>query len=133
MARLVLDSSIWAQLQRSGEKLENYIDPSDYVYLPAAVLAELKVATKHRARTTQQRKDSDIFVSQCLAIAEFWPSTEATAEIYAELAAYAMSIGRPRGVNDLWIAAAALEVGAELKSLDRRAQFEGLPGLILRD
>ena len=44
---------------------------------------------------------------------------EATAERYALIYASLRAAGRPLPTNDLWIAASAMEHGAELVTLDR--------------
>jgi tRNA(fMet)-specific endonuclease VapC len=137
MARLVLDASAWIQIERLGQEVGDVISPSDHVFVPTTVLGELKVGEKFVARMAKRNTAPQIksrsLVNACLEIAEYAPTTKVTAEIYAELKIFAMTEGKPRGQNDLWIAASAIELRAELVTLDRRARFEGLPGLVIRD
>lgn len=60
---------------------------------------------------------------------ELLPVTYATADRFARLYAALRKRGTPIPTNDMWIAAHALEMGAELMSLDRH--FEAIDGLAL--
>lgn len=100
--------------------------------MPAPVLGELLVAAYLPNRTASQRNRSFEFVQGCIAIAEFLPITQQTTEIFAQLKAMTLADGKSRGVNDLWIAASAIDNQAELVTFDKKAFFEGLPGLRLR-
>ena len=52
-----------------------------------------------------------------------------TADRYARIAASLRAKGRPIPANDIWIAAHALEAGADLVSYDRH--FDQIDGLVL--
>jgi predicted nucleic acid-binding protein len=56
--------------------------------------------------------------------------TEDTAERYARIYAYLRTAGRPIPTNDLWIAASAMEHGAELLTTDRH--FLDVPQIVVR-
>ena len=60
---------------------------------------------------------------------ELLPVTYDTADRFARLYAALRKRGTPIPTNDMWIAAHALETGAELMSLDRH--FEAVDGLAL--
>jgi tRNA(fMet)-specific endonuclease VapC len=55
--------------------------------------------------------------------------TWATADRFGRLAAALRRAGTPIPSNDIWVAAHAMESGAELVTLDRH--FERIPGLAL--
>ena len=57
------------------------------------------------------------------------PTTAETAERYARIYAYLRSQGRPIPTNDLWIAASAMEHGAELITLDHH--FQNMPQIAI--
>jgi tRNA(fMet)-specific endonuclease VapC len=56
--------------------------------------------------------------------------TEATAAHHARLIAYVRRTETPRGAHDLIIAAHAVEAGRTVLSLDAKARFGGLPGVL---
>jgi tRNA(fMet)-specific endonuclease VapC len=55
------------------------------------------------------------------------PVAEVTADRYSRIALELRRLGTPIPSNDMWIAAQAMEHGAELLSSDRH--FEKIPGL----
>ena len=59
----------------------------------------------------------------------FLPVTYSTARRFARIASSLRHKGKPLPANDIWIAAAALETGAELITFD--AQFQHVDGLVL--
>lgn len=131
MARVVLDSSAWIHLERQRGPLPGFTESDQAIMAPAA-LAELLVAGQISTRSVQARNATLKFVKDALQVAEFVPADQLTSEIFANLKAFSRDQGRPRGVNDLWIAATAIRADAELLTLDNGAYFEDLPGLILR-
>jgi len=131
MGRVVLDTSVWVNIERFGSP-EKLIRPDDLPILPAAALAELRVATKLSSRSADARGRARDFIQQVLQISEFAPIDLETTEAFAELKAHCLATGKQRGVNDLWVAAAAIRHRAELISLDSRAIFHDLPGVQAR-
>ncbi len=57
------------------------------------------------------------------------PVGATTADRYSRIAASLRDKGRPIPTNDVWIAAQAMETGADLVSVDRH--FENLDGIAL--
>lgn len=131
MARVVFDTSIWIELERSGGSLD-LIEDTDRPLMAAPVLAELRSALLIPNMLQQRRLTTESFISDALELSDFVPIDLETAEIFAELKGYCTVSGKPRGINDLWIAATAIRHHAVLVSSDSRAQFQGLPNLKLR-
>lgn len=131
MAGVVLDTSVWIQMERT-ESLHPLLSPDDELLMTAPALAELQLATKSASRTPDARRVSQLMLQSFLSTSTFLPIDERTAEIFAELKESAKLSGRPRGINDLWIAASAIQYQAELVSLDGAAMFQDLPGLRVR-
>ncbi len=131
MGRVVLDTSVWINIERF-DSAEKFIRPDDLPIMPAAALAELRVATKISTRPSGARERSREFIQQALEISEFAPIDLETTEVFAELKAHCFATGKQRGMNDLWVAAAAIRHRAELVSFDSRAIFHDLPGVQAR-
>ena len=131
MAGVVLDTSVWIQMERT-QSVHPLLSSDDELFMAAPALAELKLATKSASRTLEARSLSEAVLQAFLDGSTFLPIDEKTAEIFAELKESSNASGRPRGINDLWIAASAIQYQAELVSLDRAAMFQGLPGLTVR-
>ena len=131
MAGVVLDTSVWIQMERT-ESLHPLLSPDDELLMTAPALAELQLAAKSVNRTPEARQLSQVMVQAFLSASTFLPIDERTAGIFAELKESTKLSGRPRGINDLWIAASAIQYQAELLSLDSAAMFQDLPGLRVR-
>jgi predicted nucleic acid-binding protein len=131
MAGVVLDTSVWIQIERN-QTLNGLITEADELILAAAALGELRVPESSPLRSESAREASRKVVDGFVQAATFAPIDEKTSQIFAELKAFTQSQGRPTGVNDLWIAAAAIRHKAELITLDRAAAFQDLPGLTVR-
>ncbi|MEN9872754.1 MAG: hypothetical protein RL450_689 [Actinomycetota bacterium] len=131
MAGVVLDTSVWIQMERT-ESLHPLLSPDDELFMTAPALAELKLAAKYSNRTVEARRWSEDVVEAFLRASTFLPIDEKTADIYAVLKEFTKVSGRPRGINDLWIAASAIQYQAELVSSDSAAMFQDLPGLRVR-
>ena len=61
-------------------------------------------------------------------IVQFIPIGEITADRYSRIASQLKLQGTPIATNDIWIAAQALEHGAEIITSDKH--FEKVPGLV---
>jgi predicted nucleic acid-binding protein len=131
MAGVVLDTSVWIHMERT-ERLHPLLSSDDELFMSAPALAELKQAVLATRRTQEARNLSELALQSFLDNSTFLPIDEKTAEIFAQLKEASNSSGRPRGINDLWIAASAIQYRAELVTLDRAAMFQDLPGLTVR-
>ena len=132
MGKVALDTSVLIALDRGQALGSVAIKTDDRWIISVVVLAELLVAAKSPARTESARRRTEAFLELIKSKCEILTIDEETAAVFAELRAFAISKGKPRGVNDLWIAASAIRVGAELWSVDQSARFDELPGLRLR-
>lgn len=133
MNKVVLDTSAWVEIGRNRKSISALNLKRSQILMPAPVLGELLVAAYLPGRSSPQKEKSLQFVQGCLENAEFTSITEKTTEIFARLKAETLASGKIRGVNDLWIAASAIEAQAELITFDKKAYFEGLPGLMIRN
>jgi tRNA(fMet)-specific endonuclease VapC len=114
------------------EELSHLLDPDDELIMAAAALAELKSALWVSGRSTKALGSTQGAIQSFLERSLFAPIDQQTAEIFAELKVFAKASGKPRGINDLWIAASARQFNAAVVTMDSAAAFEDLPGVIVR-
>ena len=129
MERLVLDTSVWIQIERGLEVFDELVSDHQQLLLPAIVLAELKVSAQDPKRTVRQNQASLSFVTTVQKIAEFVPVDEAVVSQFALLRTHCRQVGKPRSTADLLVAATALAHDAKLKSFDGKAEFAEQPNL----
>ncbi len=132
MGKVVLDTSAWVEFERRGDKLKELNGDDELIMSPVA-LGELLVATRMKKRSESAVAASIDYIKEVLLFATVVAVDDTTARIYADLKAASSLSGTPRGTNDLWIAATAVQHEAELLSYDRRANFAGLPKVTVRD
>ncbi len=123
--RVLLDTNAYTRLTHSDERVAEIVDAADEVLLSAVVVGELLFGFRLGTRT---EANLDILYSYLaspkVSVVEVGM---ATAERYGVINAALRAKGRPIPANDVWIAAHAMETGADLVSAD--AHFEHVDGL----
>ena len=96
--------------------------------MPVVVLGELFRGFAAGGRERENRESLRVFLgSPRVSVAEI---RQTTSERYAVIYAHLKSAGNPIPTNDLWIAACAMELGAEVLTADRH--FEMVPQVMAR-
>lgn len=84
-------------------------------YVNANVVGELRYGAEDSARKSSNHQRIDELLKTCPAL----PVTAETAAIYGRLRKLLKDKGRPIPINDVWIAATALEYGMPLITRDQ--------------
>lgn len=95
------------------------------IFVPATTIGELEAAFLRGTRPRENQLLLDAFLEEPL-VREV-PTDRKIARRYGALFAKLRSRGTPIPVNDVWIAAATIEVGARLITFD--GDFERISGL----
>lgn len=128
LSSLMLDTSGYSAFKRGHQAAIDAIRQAPSILVPSIALGELLAGFEAGARRLENRRELAEFQrSPRVRVA---PISEATAERYARIYAYLRSVGRPVPTNDLWIAASAMEHGAELLTTDRH--FLAMPQIVAR-
>src|SRR4030042_4685436 len=129
MRKILLDTNADVRLWRGDEKVLEYLAEADSVYMSVFVLGELYAGFKAGGQEKENRQILDRFLlKSTLIVVE---ATIETADIFALIIASLKKSGHPIPINDVWIAAHALETGSILVTYDDR--FAAIPGLRLWD
>ena len=129
MERVVVDSSVWIQIERDPTRFDELIDKRFQLFMPAIVLAELQDDAQASSANEAQRQRSLEFVHVLETITEFVSIDRGIIQRYVELLTFCRQSGKPRGFADLLIAATAIHLDAAILSLDKGARFAELPNL----
>lgn len=116
MNRVALDTSAYSAFKRGHAEVVEHLRRAREILLSSVVLGELSGGFAVGGRSRQNREDLRLFCESTRV--RLVPVGEATAERYALIYAFVRAEGRPLPTNDLWIAASAMEHGAELVTLD---------------
>ena len=93
--------------------------------MSTVVVGELLFGFRNGSRYEANRRDLQEFIEN--AYVTLLPVTFVTSDRFGRIAAALRRKGRPIPSNDIWIAAHAMESGAELLSFDRH--FEEVDGI----
>ena len=123
--RVLLDSNAYVQLMRGRRQVSGIVRDAEEVLLSAVVLGELLYGFRHGSRHERNTRRMRAFLDN--PYVSVVPVGETTADRYSRIAASLRAKGRPIPTNDVWIAAHAMETGADLVSADRH--FEHVDGI----
>ena len=125
MSRLLVDTNAYTALLSGDQPVLDALADADRVYLSVIVLAELVAGFRGGSRfEANQRTLSGFIRKPTVAVLDV---TRETAQVFAVIKDALRRAGTPIPINDVWIAAHALETGAAL--LTRDAHFSKVPGL----
>lgn len=129
MSRLLIDTIAYSRLLAGDPNVREALEQADVVYVSVFVLAELYVGFKGGSKEPRNRRLLRRFVSR--PTVRILSATHETAEVFAAVKHSLRRAGTPLPLNDVWIAAHAIETGAVLATFD--AHFRKVPGLRLWD
>ena len=123
--RILLDSNAYSRLMRGDEQTAVAVRDSTEVLMSAVVMGELLHGFRNGSRFDRNAADLRSFLDN--PYVSFVPVGPITADRYSRIAAALRSKGTPIPSNDMWVAAHAMETGADLVSADRH--FEAVDGI----
>jgi tRNA(fMet)-specific endonuclease VapC len=123
--RLLLDTNAYSALAAGDGGIADRVRRAEEVLISVVVTGELLYGFERGSRRAANRRQLDNFLA--LPFVALVPVNLATANRFAHIMAGLRAKGKPIPTNDVWIAAHALETGAELVSRDRH--FERVDGL----
>lgn len=129
MRKIVLDTCAYTRLLAGGEEVLNAISLAETVYLSVFVLGELYAGFKGGSR---ERENKDMLQRFLVKPAvKILNATSETAEVFGYVKSSLQKAGTPLPINDVWIAAHAIETGSVVVTYD--VHFKVVPGLRLWD
>lgn len=130
--RVLLDTNAYTALFRGHTEVARIVRQSEEVLFSPIVAGELLFGFRNGTRYEANRREMDAFLDN--PFVRKLELTMVTADRFGRLAAALRKKGRPVPSNDLWIAAQAMETGADLLSFDRHfAEIDGLAWVLPED
>jgi tRNA(fMet)-specific endonuclease VapC len=123
--RILLDSNAYSRLMRGDDQAAAAVRDATEILMSAVVVGELLYGFRSGSRLERNMADLRSFLNN--PYVSFVPVGPVTADRYSRVAAALRARGSPIPANDMWIAAHALETGADLVSADRH--FESVDGI----
>jgi tRNA(fMet)-specific endonuclease VapC len=128
--RLILDTNVLIAYERG--KIDRAALDRDELAVAAVSIAEYRVGIE-LADTASRAAERSRALAAFTSVVEVLDYTEVTATHHARLIAHVRRTGTPRSAHDLIIAAHAAESGRIVLSLDAKARFGNLPGVVALD
>lgn len=123
--RVVLDTSAYSRLRAGDQRVHDLVAEAEIVLVPVVVLGELQGAFELGSRARENRVALSEFLDETFVAVV--PVSPSVARHYGRVYAALRRAGTPVPVNDMWIAACALDQGGCLVTFDQ--DFERIAGL----
>jgi tRNA(fMet)-specific endonuclease VapC len=124
--KILLDTSGYVGFKRGTEAVVDNITSAETILFSPVVLGELMFGFRNGNRFNENMDELNKFLEH--QVVEFIHIGKMTSDRYSRIALHLKLQGTPIPSNDIWIAAQAMEHGAELITLDRH--FENIAGLV---
>jgi tRNA(fMet)-specific endonuclease VapC len=129
MTLCLLDTNAYGRLLAGDRDVLAALGNSETVFMSVFVLGELHAGFAGGSRRRENEKRLQAFLRKdTVRILE---ASARTAEVFGQVKNNLRRAGAPIPINDVWLAAHAIQVGASLVTFDRH--FAGVPGLMLWD
>ena len=126
--KILLDSNAYSLFIGGRDEVWELVSDAEEVMMSAIVVGELLYGFYSGSRIQENLERLITFLDRPQV--SLLPVSLATARRYSDIATSLKVRGRPIPTNDMWIAAHAIESGAELVSAD--GDFEAVEGLVWR-
>lgn len=124
--RVLLDTNAYSGMMRGDKAVVGWLGKAEEVLLSSVVAGELLFGFRQGSRLKKNLAELDAFLDN--PYVSLLPVTMTTADRFSRIAVALRQKGRPIPTNDIWIAAHAMEMGADLLSYD--AHFGQIDGLV---
>lgn len=125
--KVLLDADAYSQLKRGHRRVAELVRACEEVLMSTIVTGELFYGFRYGSRFDANLRELHAFLDN--RYVRLVPVTLVTSDRYSRIATTLRRKGQPIPTNDIWIAAHALETGADLLSFDDH--FERVDGLAL--
>ena len=124
--KVLLDSNAYSLLMRGHGEVAGLVRRAEEVLFSAVVVGELMYGFRRGTQFERNAAGLRSFLDS--PYSTFVDVGPVTADRYSRIASALRAKGRPIPTNDVWIAAHAMETGADLVSAD--SHFEHVDGIV---
>ena len=127
--KIVLDTNAYTRLLIGEEDVLDIIGTADTIYMSIFVLGELYAGFAGGRKERKNKETLNRFLLK--PTAKILNATAETAEVFGKVKQNLKKAGTPIPINDVWIAAHAIETGSTIITYD--SHFKNVAGLRLWD
>ncbi len=126
MKKILLDTNVYSKLMKGDSDILDALGEADEIYLSVFVIGELFYGFNNGSREKKNREVLSRFLKK--PSVQILHTSMETADIFGRLKTDLKKKGTPIPINDLWIAAHAIETGSFLLTDD--SHFQSIPGVL---
>ena len=123
--KILLDSNAYSEFMRGDDRVRELVQAAEEILLSAVVVGEQLFGFRQGQRFERNLAELRSFLER--PYVSFVPVGPVTADRYSRIMASLKVKGRPIPTNDVWVAAHAMETGADLVSAD--GHFKHVEGI----
>jgi len=127
MKKILLDTNAYSAFMAGDARVLDYLVEAETIYISTVMLGELFAGFCGGRKLTQNRDELRTFLKK--ESVQVLDVTAETAEIFGEIKSRLTKRGTMVPLNDIWIAAHAIETGSKLITYDEH--FKKIDGLRL--
>ena len=124
--KIMLDTSAYVGFKRNAVEVVEIVVKAELIVFSPVVMGELMFGFRNGTRFKENMDDLDRFLNH--EAVDLLPVGKITSDRYSRIAVKLRQQGTPIPTNDIWIAAQAMEQGAELITSDQH--FDKISGLV---
>jgi tRNA(fMet)-specific endonuclease VapC len=125
MRNILLDTNAYTSLLTGDTRVLDTVASAEVVFMSIFVLGELYAGFRGGTKNVKNRNILEKFLVK--PTVKILNATSETAEIFGSLKNNLKKAGTPLPINDVWIAAHAMETGSLIITYD--CHFEKIPGI----
>lgn len=126
-SKICLDTNAYSKMIRGDQEVVEIIESASSILMPVTVIAELYYGFRLGSKYDWNIELLYKFLN--LSEVSVAPSTINTADLFSSIKMHLKISGNPIPINDIWIAACAIENACALLTFD--AHFDSISGLRL--
>ena len=129
MKKILIDTNAYSRLLAGNKKIFDVIGSAETIYMSIFVLGELYAGFAGGTKNMENKETLYSFLAK--PTVKILNATSETAKLFGLLKNSLSKVGTPIPINDVWIAAHAIETGSSVITFD--IHFKKVAGLRLWD